>query len=169
MLRHKLTLWSASFILAACGLTLVAPAHGFRMMQNKATGQVTSADLVRCDDSDGFAHWEDHTIEWNMNFLSTTGARLDTFERALGHVDQRHRLRLRFGLQRCDSWQFQCRRNQHCGVVHRRRLLRQLPSVDRGGVTSRASDRRIGHHHAPGYRLEYRRQHSLRPRSDVGS
>lgn len=83
MLHRKSTVWSALCVLAVSGLTWAAPAHGFRMAQSKDVGQTFEFDAVRCDDSDGFAHWQDHSIVWRLNNESSTSARADSLGRAL--------------------------------------------------------------------------------------
>ncbi len=53
----------------ATALTLIAsePAHAFRMIQNLATGWVTSGARVPCNDSGGFTHWNLRNIVWRVN------------------------------------------------------------------------------------------------------
>jgi hypothetical protein len=57
----------AALTVAAGIVTLTAPAHAYRMIQNTSTGRVTAGSAVSCEDPGGFAHWSTSSIPWYHN------------------------------------------------------------------------------------------------------
>lgn len=58
----------AAFSLFAAGLfAAAAPSQAYRMIQNKSTGRVAAGNLVSCDASGGFLHWNITNMSWYLD------------------------------------------------------------------------------------------------------
>ena len=64
------------------GVLLPEAAQAFRMWQTSAIGRTSVVRGVKCDDRGGFAHWENHQIDWELSSTSVTAARAGALTRA---------------------------------------------------------------------------------------
>jgi hypothetical protein len=76
-LRRAIATWTILVVIASL------PAFGFRMIKNTTVGTVTSASLVPCDDSGGFAHWSNSNISWYLNTAGQGSGKATAIQNAL--------------------------------------------------------------------------------------
>ena len=84
MTRSNRFYWASIFTFLALALW-VLPAHAYRMIQANTTGRVTSGNLVTCNASGGFAHWDgsDLEIQWRLNTSGQGSGKAGAIEDAL--------------------------------------------------------------------------------------
>jgi hypothetical protein len=59
--------------IAALAVLHVADAQAFRMIQNQNPGRTSSGFAVRCNDANGFTHWNSSSISWRHNTANQGG------------------------------------------------------------------------------------------------
>lgn len=84
MSRDKTLARMATGALVVAGMLASAtPAAAYRMIQNNSTGRVIDGNAVTCENSGGFAHWDDPDIRWYHNTAGQGSGKASALQAAM--------------------------------------------------------------------------------------